>query len=506
MPLRYDKEVTHLSTNQALPLELLAISGPLLEHGFDVAIVDANVEEDYLKRLDDECRDALCLGISAIFGYQVYDGYRTATEVRERYPELPIAWGGWFASTDPDILFKEGVTDFVVVGQGEETFLELVSALGNGHELEGLQGIVYEREGRLVRTGARAPKPLDRFPLLPFHLIDYEPYVDLDPELILPRTSFASYDFDVFHKDRIRAFWYYASWGCPNDCKFCASSGVTGRRIVFQPIPRMLDHLAELHQKYGFDLLFLADANFFLVPSRIRAFCSGLIERNLKIAWSATAEARSLLRMEEEHWEEVKRSGCIAILIGAESATPETLEQIRKPVSPEEVDGCVRIAEKHGIAINPNYIIGFPGESEASIEATFRKARILKKQYPRLPIALNPFWPLPGSASYPEAVRMGYRPPETLEAYADILDWRTNPDLYPFADRFIKRLSLMDAYQYWGYYAEIGGGAKGFFKGLLRWASLLRYRTGFFYLPFELIAFHHSRNFYHALRRMFGTA
>jgi radical SAM superfamily enzyme YgiQ (UPF0313 family) len=318
--------------------------------------------------------------------------------------------------------------------------------------------------------------------------------------------TFASYDFEVFHKDRIRAFWYYASWGCPNDCKFCASSGVTRRRIVFQPIPRVLDHLTELHQKHGFDLLFLADANFFLVPSRIRAFCRGLIERNLKISWSATAEARSLMRMEEVDWAEVKRSGCIGILIGAESASPETLEQIRKPVSPEEVDGSIRIAERHGIAINCNYIIGFPGESEASIQATFRKARILKNQYPRLPIALNPFWPLPGSASCREAVKRGYRPPDTLEAYADILDWRANPDLYPFADRFIKRLSLMEAYQYWGYYAEIGGGAKGLIKRFLRRASLLRYRIGFFSLPIELVAFNYCRNSYHRLRSMLAAS
>lgn len=505
MPLRYDKTITHLSTNQALPLELLAISGPLLEDGFDVVIVDANVEEDYLTKVCDQCRGALCLGISAIFGYQVYDGYRTAMAVRESHPEIPIVWGGWFPSTEPKILFREGVTDFVVVGQGEETFRELAASLKNGDTQEGLKGIVYRQEGGLVRTEARSPMPLHRFPLLPFHLIDYEPYVDLDPKLALPRMTFASYNFEVFRKDRIRAFWYYSSWGCPNDCKFCASSGVTNRRIVFLPIPRMLDHLTELHKKHGFDLLFLADANFFLVPSRIRAFCQGLLERNLAISWTATAEARSLLRMEETDWTAIKESGCIAVLIGAESASPETLERIRKPVSPGDVEGCIRNAEKHDIAVNCNYIIGFPGESEDSIEATLRQARMLKKQYPRLAIAINPFWPLPGSASYPEAIDMGYQPPETLEAFADILDWRTNPDLYPFADRFIRRLSLMEAYQYWAYYAEIGGGAKGVLKQFLRWAGLLRFKMGFFSLPIELIAFDYSRNLYHRLKRMAGT-
>ncbi len=506
MPLRYDKEAAHLSTNQALPLELLAISGPLLAQGFDVVIVDANVQDDYLEKVVEECTEALCLGISAIFGYQVYDGYRTASAIRERLPELPIVWGGWFASTDPDILFREGVADFVVVGQGEDTFQELAGALGNGHEPNAVKGIVYKEQERLVRNEPRAPSSLESFPPLPYHLIDYEPYVDLDPELVLPRMTFASYNFEVFRKERIRAFWYYASWGCPNDCKFCSSSGVTGRRIVFLPIPRLLDHLSELHRKYGFDMLFLADANFFLVPSRVRAFYQGLIERNLRISWSATAEARSLLRLEEKDWEELKRSGCIGILIGAESATPETLEQIRKPVSPEEVDGCVRIAERYGIAINCNYIIGFPGESEASIQATFEKARALKNQYPRLPIALNPFWPLPGSPYYPEAVKMGYRPPDTLAAYADILDWRTNPDLYPFADRFIRQLTLMEAYQYWGYYAEMGEGAKGLLKRCLRLAGRLRYRIGFFSHPFELIAFEGSRNLYHRLKRMVGAS
>jgi radical SAM superfamily enzyme YgiQ (UPF0313 family) len=262
----------------------------------------------------------------------------------------------------------------------------------------------------------------------------------------------------------------------------------------------MLDHLTELHDTHEFDLLFLADANFFLVPSRTRAFCQGLIKRNLRISWTATAEARSLLRMAEKDWAEIKRSGCIGLFVGAESASEETLEKIRKPVTTGEVEECVRLCEKYGIAANCNYIIGFPGESAKSIQATFREVRILKTKYPRVSIPMNTYWPLPGSALYPEAIKMGYQPPETLEAFAKISDWRTN--LYPIANRFRRKLFLMEAYQYWGYYAEIGGGLGRPFKQCLQWAGLLRYRIGFFSWPIELLAFEHSRNFYHRLRRL----
>jgi radical SAM superfamily enzyme YgiQ (UPF0313 family) len=318
--------------------------------------------------------------------------------------------------------------------------------------------------------------------------------------------TLASYDFEVFRSDRIRAFWYYSSWGCPNDCKFCSSPGVTGRRIVFLSIDRMLNHLTELHATHTFDFLFLADANFFLVPSRLRAFCRGLIERNLRIAWTATAEASSLLKMEEEDWAQIRESGCIGLLIGAESATLETLRKIRKPLSPGEVEECLRAAERHGVAASCIYIIGFPGEPEDSITATLREVRTLKRKYPRVPISINPFWPLPGSAFYPEALAMGYRPPESLAAYADISDWRSNPDLYPIADRFIKKVFLMEIYQYWAYYAEIGGGVKGIFKRFLRWAGLLRYAIGFFRLPIELIMYDFSRNLYHRLRGILGVS
>jgi hypothetical protein len=266
----------------------------------------------------------------------------------------------------------------------------------------------------------------------------------------------------------------------------------------------MLDHLTELHDTHEFDLLFLADANFFLVPSRTRAFCQGLIERNLGIAWTATAEARSLLRMEPTDWEALKRSGCIGVFVGAEAASLETLEKIRKPVTTGEVEECARLCEKYGIAANFNYIIGFPGESEESIQATFRQVRILKRNYPRVSIPMNTFWPLPGTALYPEAIKMGYQPPDTLEAFASISDWRTN--LYPIPDKLTSKLFLMQAYQYWGYYAEVGGGVGGLFKRCLRWAGLLRYRIGFFAWPIELFAFEHSRNFYHRLKRMVDTS
>jgi hypothetical protein len=208
--------------------------------------------------------------------------------------------------------------------------------------------------------------------------------------------------------------------------------------------------------------------------------------------------------MEERDWEAVKRSGCIGVFVGAEAAGPETLEKIRKPVTTGEVEECARLCEKYGIAANFNYIIGFPGESEESIQATLRQVRILKRKHPRVSIPTNTFWPLPGTELYPQAIKMGYQPPETLEAFANISDWRTN--LYPIADRFRRKLSLMEVYQYWGYYAEIGGGVGGLFKRCLRWAGLLRYRIGFFSWPIELLAFEYTRNFYHRLRRLVSTS
>jgi radical SAM superfamily enzyme YgiQ (UPF0313 family) len=129
LPHRADPARGEMFSADLLPLELLQIaSGPVAD-GHEVVMIDAMIEPDYLAKVLEACDGALCFASSCILGYQVYDGYVVAKAVREKFPRLPIIWGGWFPSVIPQMYLEAGIADAVGIGQGELTFLEVCEAL-----------------------------------------------------------------------------------------------------------------------------------------------------------------------------------------------------------------------------------------------------------------------------------------------------------------------------------------------------------------------------------------
>ena len=137
LPHRADPSRGERFSADLLPLELLQIaSGPVAD-GFEVVMIDAMIEPDYLRKIDEACEGALLFASSCILGYQVYDGYVAAKMVREKHPDLPIIWGGWFPSVTPELYIEQGIADAVGIGQGELTFRDVVNCVASGGEPRG---------------------------------------------------------------------------------------------------------------------------------------------------------------------------------------------------------------------------------------------------------------------------------------------------------------------------------------------------------------------------------
>ncbi len=132
LPHRADPTRGESFSADLLPLELLQIATGPAADGYSIVMIDAMIEPDYVAKVLEACDGALCFASSCILGYQVYDGYVVAKAVREKYPSLPIIWGGWFPSVIPDMYLDAGIADAVGIGQGEITFHEVVKALDSG--------------------------------------------------------------------------------------------------------------------------------------------------------------------------------------------------------------------------------------------------------------------------------------------------------------------------------------------------------------------------------------
>jgi radical SAM superfamily enzyme YgiQ (UPF0313 family) len=433
LPLRSDPKRDEPTSADLLPLELLQIAGGPDAEGFEVVLIDANViDSDPLPRLLEACDGALLLGCSAILGYQVHDGRDAALAVRERFPDLPIVWGGWFPSVVPELYFEAGIADAVVLGQGELTFLDLARAVEARADLEGVSGLALPRDGAVVPTPPRPVVGFDALPALPWHLLDFEPY---------RRRQLAAGFGHVRHRMPFPAGWseprppvgfaLCSSFGCPSECTFCCSPLVTPRRWEALGGADLAALACELRGRFGFDLLRFNDANWGVSEPRAREFSEGLAGSGQVLWWNATIEVEAVLRYDDATLDLMAESGCHLLWLGAETGTEAMQRRIRKRVPVEEVPRALERLVGRGITTGCFWIIGYPGEGSASMWTTLRKAAATKYAFRGSASDVYPFRAVPGTADFEQARRLGWELPATFEEWGRCFEWKWNTERTP---------------------------------------------------------------------------
>src|SRR6201990_3627843 len=140
------------SSDATAPLGILAVATPLERAGFEICLIDSTITPNYKKRVLEEVRDALCLGISLVTGPMIRETAEIARAVKQWNPDFPIVLGGWHPSLLPKQTLQASFIDYVVRGQGEETLLELVQHIESGSSPDFVSGIGFKRDGKLIFT------------------------------------------------------------------------------------------------------------------------------------------------------------------------------------------------------------------------------------------------------------------------------------------------------------------------------------------------------------------
>jgi anaerobic magnesium-protoporphyrin IX monomethyl ester cyclase len=479
------------STSQQMPLELLALSGPLLERGYEVEIIDANVQQNYVDLLSVASRKSICLGISCLFSHQVSNSLEMVQKVRQWTPSLQIVWGGWFPSVMPQLFLDRGVADLVVIGQGETTFLQVVEGIAVNGGCE-VPGTASKSNGKVNIMPPREITQLEDLPPMPFSLLDYETYYRSDPKPV--QISFWSMaKRRMWPKSDMRVLWYLSSWGCPNSCEFCCSPGVTRRRWTALSPKRMLGELGQLTAVNKVDAVLFIDPNFFADRRRVVEMCRLKEEMGLGFAWQADACPDRIAKMSGSELESLSRSGCYCLFVGAESGSEETLKAMKKHHQPQDNELCAELLVKHHIAPIVSYVIGIPGEDPESIDKTIEQARRIKAKNVDIMIQIFYYLPLPGSGFYQGALKYGFTEPKGLDEWAEFSRY-----LHPGADNpykrasqsksvnrsqnyRISRLNLFASVVDLRWFKE----RLGLIERLFRITSIARLRYNFFFLPIE---------------------
>ncbi len=401
-----------------MPLALLAIGSELEPDLYEVVIVDARLDADAQRSVLSHLDDAVCLGITVLTGAPIHDALQVSRAAKRARPSLTVVWGGWHPSMFARECLTERSVDVTVRGQGEETFAEIVQRLAAGRSLSGCAGCTVRLEDGTIQENP--PRPLaqvEKFRAHDYGLIPVERYFDLKGK---------------------RQLDFISSQGCNFRCAFCSDPFVYGRKWVGLEPVRMALRLKELWNRYHFDDLNFQDETFFTKADRVRALAEQIIESGMKISWAATMRADQGIRLPDEVWQLCKRSGLRRLLVGVESGSDEVLKRIRKDIKIEQVYVTADKMLKLGVAGHFPFIVGFPDESDADIQASLDCAKRLRSMSPDFLTPIYYFKPYPGSALVIEAVARGFRLPETLQAWAEFDYVAGDPGPWVSAEKFAR--------------------------------------------------------------------
>jgi radical SAM superfamily enzyme YgiQ (UPF0313 family) len=402
-----------------MPLALVALGSALDRSKYEVVLVDGRLEADPLAKLLTYLDDsAVCLGVTVLTGAPIRDALAVSRALKQARPHLPIVWGGWHPSLFPEQCVAEPSVDAVVIGQGEETFAEIVECLAHGQSLAGVPGCAFRQSSVISHPGSVASHH-SSFVMGHSSLNAPRPFRDVNA---LPPHDYTLINVErYFTPKRKRQFDYISSQGCRFRCTFCADPTVFQRGWYGLDPARMAHELAAHHQRYRFEEIAFQDETFFTSRARVEAIAEAFLAAGFaeRVAWTATMRADQGARLDDDLLAKCKRSGLRRVMIGVESGSPEMLKRIKKDITLEQVYESTERVARHGIGAILNFIVGFPGESDESMQQSLDVAARLRAMSPGFEVALFYFRPYPGNPIADELLREGYQFPATLEAWAD---------------------------------------------------------------------------------------
>jgi radical SAM superfamily enzyme YgiQ (UPF0313 family) len=292
--------------------------------------------------------------------------------------EITIIVGGTHPTVMPEETIQNKYFDYVVRGEGEYTFLELI----NDEPIEEIKGLTYiNKEGIIVNNP------------------DREFIKDLDT---VPFPGRSLYLNDKDHMD----FGYVMTGrGCPFECTFCASKKVWKKQTRYRSPKNVVEEIEHVHKTYGTKFFYFVDDTFTLKKKRTKEICNLLLEKNLDITWICDTRVDTI---DEELLTLMKKSGCIRVKLGVETGCERLLSETKKGITKEQIRRAINLTKKVGIESTTYLMIGMPTETEEEIKETLAFARELESDYYSLSILA----PYPGTEIYDDVIEGGIKLPK----------------------------------------------------------------------------------------------
>ena len=354
-----------------IPVAVGVLAAYLKKYGFclkvydeETGLLDSNKLKNLLKGFD----EPLIVGIS-ILTVQAYRAYELVKMIKEAYPQSIIVVGGIHVTALPLEALQNGA-DFVVRGEGEVPFLELLNALFEGKDWHSIRGISYfKKDGQICNNpDAELIRELDDIPIFPYELFEH------------PR-----YDMGFITSAR----------GCPYKCSYCSQRLVTGLTYRFHSPERVVENLGILIDKYKQKHIVFYDDNFSVKKSRVIELCNMIVATGLnkKAAFSIQTRADN---MYEAIMPYMKKANFISVALGMETGIERLARIIEKDQTVATHKEAVKLIKKYGLQVSLLMIMGLPTETRADRQGSYRVVKGMKPHFAKW----NNLIPYPGTVIY----------------------------------------------------------------------------------------------------------
>lgn len=462
---------------EPLPISLLQLAAQI-ENAVDWSLVDGNYArtpeaavEAIAAETDNPAKTLLA--VTVMPGPQLAQALPVCKEIRARFPEVHMIWGGYFPTQHYRLILESGMVDAVARGPADLTFRHYVQAWMDGRK-EDIQGFVTRESldhGKV--TKGQYPDP-NQLPELPYDRVPMDRYIHPN---FLGEACIG----------------YHSSDGCPFTCSFCAVVALADGHWKGQSAERVAQTLFHLQDTYGIDSVQFFDNNFFVSQRRCLAFAERLLESGRKITWWGEGRIDTLLNWQRSTLEKMHASGLKMVFMGAEASNEETLALYEKggTLKPSDTLALTQLFKEIGIIPEYSFVLGNPRDSVEQLKRDFDYILQIKEIYPRTEIILYLYTPvvLPGKLS-DEAASAGFAYPKRLEDFVSgsWLDLeRRRSSILPWGQqghhtRITDFETVLNAY----YPTATDMYLKGWQRTLLQALSTWRFKLKVFRSPLEL--------------------
>lgn len=314
--------------------------------------------------------------------------WQLCLSLKKVLPNSFLAIGGPHATYLPEQIFVKTHASAIVIGEGEETFKELLIAVDQNKDMRHVNGIIFRGENdKLYRTETRQPiDNLDSISKPYYHGFKHFSLNNYSGFAALPRPTAA----------------IITSRGCVFNCTYCGSVNFWGKRWRYRSATNVLDEIEILVRDLGAKSLYIFDDNFTVNKQRVIDICEGILERRLGIKWSCCSHVKMI---NSEILALMKKSGCVSIDFGVESGSDKILRNINKHQTRKDIEEAFTLVHSLGIKPRSYLMVGNMGEDESTINETIELIGHIK---PWSSIGATILWLLPGTTVYNEAVKNGF--------------------------------------------------------------------------------------------------